>query len=116
MKTYNHLSQEWLVEPGQTGPTAFLRRLVETVGQSLSSNGLGHVKGYAAWPGGEAFASTTLTPPEVNVRNTGHYSAGPVQIGLTVILINVPLDAIQSAVDSALGRLEGEFNCHFKSL
>ena len=59
MKTYNHLSQEWLVEPGQMGPSACLRRLVETVGENLSPDNLGHVKGYAAWPGGEAFASTT---------------------------------------------------------
>jgi hypothetical protein len=114
MKTYNHLSQEWLVEPGQMGPLACLRRLVETVGENLSPDNLGHVKGYAAWPGGEAFASTTLTPPEVNVRNTGLYPGGPVQIGLTVILINVSLDTIQSAVDSALDRLEREFNCRFQ--
>ncbi len=116
MSTYNHLSQEWLVDPGLTGAGAFLRRLVEMVGQSLSPDYLGHVKGYAAWPGGEAFASTTLIPPEANVRVTGLYPGGPVKIGLTVILVNVPQDAIQSAIDSALGRLEREFNCQFKNL
>jgi hypothetical protein len=116
MRTYNHLSQEWLVDLRQAGPEAILRRLVETVGQNLSPHDLGHVKGYASWLGGEAFASTTLTPPEVNGRATGLYPGGPVEIGLTVILINVPLDTIQSAVDSALGQLEREFNCQFKNL
>jgi len=86
------------------------------VGKNLSPDNLGHIKGYVAWPGGEAFASTTLTPPEVNMRMTGLYAGGPVKIGLTVVLLELPLDAIQSSVDLALGQLEREFNCQFKNL
>jgi hypothetical protein len=74
---------------------------MEKVVKRLPDTALGHAKGYVEFQDGTAFASSTVVPPQIDVKCTGEYKGGDMNIHLTLIFVGIEEDVLKTALDQA---------------
>lgn len=94
-------SRRWAAEHGRVGPEELIRSLLEAVVRHLPADGLGHAKGCVEYRDGAVFASSTLTPSEIHLRESGPYRGGPMEASLTLIFAALNRATLDAALDHA---------------
>lgn len=108
---FNSAARTWVVSECPVGPELLIRSLLEAAVQHLPDESLGHAKGYAEFTGGAVFASTTLIPPDIQIRHQGDYHGGKMDINLVLIFAELDRDVLREAIILAGDAVAKRWSC-----
>ena len=108
---YTNVCRLWRVAESSASPRELLTTMLQEVLAHVPADSLGHAKGYAQYPGGAVFASTTVVPPEIRVQKHGEFGGGELEINLALIFSGLSRDILESAVAAAHQRAEQQWGC-----
>ncbi|MEJ2696480.1 MAG: hypothetical protein P8013_07505 [Candidatus Sulfobium sp.] len=86
---FSTYSEEWKLNECGVSPSELLRLVLDACSHRLPQDTLGHAKAFAEFSGGRCFASSTLTPSGVFLRNEGHYEGGVCNVGITLVFMGL---------------------------
>jgi len=108
---FSTYSEKWKFHECKVQPSELLRLLLQACSRRLPPDALGHAKAFAEFTGGRAFASTTLTPADVTIRNEGQYEGGVCEMGVTLIFMGLPRPLLQDVLIEAADEVFRQSGC-----
>jgi hypothetical protein len=113
---FNSAARRWEVEACPVSPDLFIRSLLEAAVHRLPDESLGHAKGYVEFDGGAVFASSTLIPPDIQIRRQGDYHGGKMDINLVLIFADLKRDILIEAITLAGAAVAERWSCELTLL
>lgn len=108
---FSSVCRRWRVVDCPALPRQILTVMLYETLVHLPSDSLGHAKGYAQYPGGALFASTTVVPPDIRVQEHGEFTGGEVEINLALIFSDLDKEVLEQAVAASRQRVEQQWGC-----
>jgi len=108
---FSTCSEKWTLNDCRIQPSELLRLVLQACCQRLPPDALGHAKAYAEYLGGQSFASSTVTPAGVTLRDEGHYEGGAFEIGITLIFMDLPVSLLEKVLLEAADEACGQSGC-----